>query len=152
MAGAKGRLRRTVQDRALPWTSTCPVGRHWRLKTQRTSVLKTKTCSRTGKILLIFHRSCWIHSSQSGIFYFFIYFALTRNHLLSALATLNRQLDCDILISGQVAHCLWISISDKTFFGLFSIRLGSGLPYFSWYKIPKPGKIYQITTNFTKCP
>jgi hypothetical protein len=28
----------------------------------------------------------------------------------------------------------------------------SGLPDFSWYKIPKWGKIYQIATNYTKCP
>jgi hypothetical protein len=26
------------------------------------------------------------------------------------------------------------------------------LPDFSWYKIPKGEKIYQITTNYTKCP
>jgi hypothetical protein len=25
---------------------------------------------------------------------------------------------------------------------------GPGLPAFSWYKIPKRGKIYQITTNY----
>jgi hypothetical protein len=29
--------------------------------------------------------------------------------------------------------------------------LPAGLPDFSWYKIPKRGKIYQITTNRTKC-
>jgi hypothetical protein len=29
---------------------------------------------------------------------------------------------------------------------------GTGLPDFSWYKLPKRGKIYQITTNYTKCP
>jgi hypothetical protein len=27
------------------------------------------------------------------------------------------------------------------------IRAGAGLPDFSWYKIPKQGKIYQITTT-----
>jgi hypothetical protein len=27
-----------------------------------------------------------------------------------------------------------------------------GLPGFSWYKIPKWGKIYQISMNYTKCP
>jgi hypothetical protein len=31
-------------------------------------------------------------------------------------------------------------------------RLTAGLPDFSWYKIPKREKIYQITTNYTKCP
>jgi hypothetical protein len=30
-------------------------------------------------------------------------------------------------------------------------RSGAGLPDFSWYKIPKREKIYQITTNYTKC-
>jgi hypothetical protein len=29
---------------------------------------------------------------------------------------------------------------------------GPGLPDFSWCKIPKWGKIYQITTNYTNCP
>jgi hypothetical protein len=28
----------------------------------------------------------------------------------------------------------------------------SGLPDFSWYSIPKRGKIYQMTTNYTKWP
>jgi hypothetical protein len=28
----------------------------------------------------------------------------------------------------------------------------AGLPDFSWYKIPKREKIYQITTNYTKFP
>jgi hypothetical protein len=28
----------------------------------------------------------------------------------------------------------------------------TGLPDFSWYKIPKRKIIYQITTNYTKCP
>jgi hypothetical protein len=27
----------------------------------------------------------------------------------------------------------------------------TGLPDFSWYKTPKTGKIYQITTSYTKC-
>jgi hypothetical protein len=31
-------------------------------------------------------------------------------------------------------------------------QYGTGLPDFAWYKIPKRGKMYQITTNFTKCP
>jgi hypothetical protein len=28
----------------------------------------------------------------------------------------------------------------------------AGLPDFSWFKIPKLGKIYQITTKYTKSP
>jgi hypothetical protein len=32
LAGAKGRLRRPVQDRAVPRTPDCPVGWHWRCK------------------------------------------------------------------------------------------------------------------------
>jgi hypothetical protein len=28
----------------------------------------------------------------------------------------------------------------------------SGLPDFSWYKIPKGGKIYQMTTKYIKWP
>jgi hypothetical protein len=28
----------------------------------------------------------------------------------------------------------------------------AGLPDFSWYKIPKREEIYQIITNYTKCP
>jgi hypothetical protein len=32
------------------------------------------------------------------------------------------------------------------------LLLVSGLPDFSWYKIPKRGKIYQLTTNHTKYP
>jgi hypothetical protein len=28
----------------------------------------------------------------------------------------------------------------------------TGLPDFSWYKIPKREKIWQIATNYTKCP
>jgi hypothetical protein len=28
----------------------------------------------------------------------------------------------------------------------------SGLPDFSWYKIPKRGKIYQMTTKYIKWP
>jgi hypothetical protein len=31
-------------------------------------------------------------------------------------------------------------------------NLDTGLPDFSWYKIPKRGKMYQISTNYTKCP
>jgi hypothetical protein len=27
-----------------------------------------------------------------------------------------------------------------------------GLPDFSYYKVPNPEKLYQITTNYTKCP
>jgi hypothetical protein len=30
--------------------------------------------------------------------------------------------------------------------------LGSGLPDFSWYKIPKWGEMYQMATKFTKWP
>jgi hypothetical protein len=29
---------------------------------------------------------------------------------------------------------------------------GAGLPDFSWYNVPTRGKIYQIHTNYTKCP
>jgi hypothetical protein len=29
---------------------------------------------------------------------------------------------------------------------------GAGLPDFSWYNIPKRGKIYRITTKYIKCP
>jgi hypothetical protein len=28
----------------------------------------------------------------------------------------------------------------------------AGLPDFSWYKIPERGKIYQMTTKYTKWP
>jgi hypothetical protein len=28
----------------------------------------------------------------------------------------------------------------------------AGLPDFSWYKIPKLEKMYQIAKNYTKCP
>jgi hypothetical protein len=47
----------------------------------------------------------------------------------------------------------------KSLFGLLLIQtiaatengtIEAGLPDFSWYKIPKRGKIYQITTNYTK--
>jgi hypothetical protein len=31
-------------------------------------------------------------------------------------------------------------------------QIWTGLPDFSWYNTPKRGKIYQITTNYTKCP
>jgi hypothetical protein len=31
-------------------------------------------------------------------------------------------------------------------------KRGIGLSYFSWYNIPKRGKIYQITIKCTKCP
>jgi hypothetical protein len=34
----------------------------------------------------------------------------------------------------------------------YSNRLLPRLPDFSWYKIPKREKIFQITTNYTKCP
>jgi hypothetical protein len=36
--------------------------------------------------------------------------------------------------------------------GTVVIGYAWGLPDFSWYKIPKRGKIYRITTNYTKCP
>jgi hypothetical protein len=35
---------------------------------------------------------------------------------------------------------------------LIFVRFKSGLPDFSCYKMPKWGKIYQITANLTKCP
>jgi hypothetical protein len=34
----------------------------------------------------------------------------------------------------------------------FALVFQQGLPDFSLYKIPKRGKIYQISTNYTKCP
>jgi hypothetical protein len=35
---------------------------------------------------------------------------------------------------------------------LLFIATGAGLPDFSWYNIPKRGKIYQITIKYTKWP
>jgi hypothetical protein len=34
----------------------------------------------------------------------------------------------------------------------YNLWLYAGLPDFSWYKIPKRGKIYQMTTKCTKWP
>jgi hypothetical protein len=37
-------------------------------------------------------------------------------------------------------------------FGMRTHFTTPGLPDFSWHKIPKREKIYQITANYTKCP
>jgi hypothetical protein len=52
----------------------------------------------------------------------------------------------------RTAEALIKTFGAKKMAPSFPSVLNTGLPDFSWYKIPKREKIYQITANYTNCP
>jgi hypothetical protein len=50
-----------------------------------------------------------------------------------------------------ILHMYPQALNDKFTSKALAVWSSAGLPDFSWFKIPKLGKIYQITTKYTKC-